>query len=51
MEIINAPRLANCDFLNFRDQIFQLVDGGCNGFTLISWTVIMFPIYVFPCVW
>ena len=32
MEIINAPSLANCDFLNFRDQIFQLVDGGCQWF-------------------
>ena len=32
MEIINAPSLANCAFLNFRDQIFQLVDGGCQWF-------------------
>lgn len=32
MSIINAPSLANCDFLTFGEQIQELVDGGAAWF-------------------
>jgi len=32
MSIINAPSLANCDFLTFGEQVKELVDGGAAWF-------------------